>query len=815
MKRTLSIVLCVVMVLMTFAGCSKKEKNHEHTFADEYSYDANNHWLPATCEHTDEMANFGQHVDEDEDGVCDICGYYDKTHEHTFAEEWSFDETNHWHAATCGHHGAVADKAPHVDENNDGVCDVCGSNGGHEHTYEEEWSSDEKEHWHSPSCGHDVDPIDKGEHVDEDNDGNCDICGWFDKNHTHTYSDEWTSDSMYHWHAATCEHTGSVSEKALHEDADEDGHCDTCGYLICNHKDDDMDGVCDICGWYDVEHEHTFDKVMSDKSGHWKVASCHPGATTEKEAHVDANRDGKCDVCGYVICAHSYSNSWSSNETHHWHEPTCNCNVPKKDYGAHVDANGDGVCDVCKRGQKAEKLYTDIKSGSYKIVADKTWNYCQQAVKVHLDPGKYVVSNSNQLVNVAVKGQEIIEKQSIIFNVTKSGDYEILFRVFPFDNSELGNYEGTYSIRKLHDLVLKKDSGKVELPTIVTMEFTYVAPAAGKYELLNINSNVCVNDELNITGLTLNATKAGEKLTFTVMMPDTPGKDTFEFEWTIRPKAADFVVEEGSNDVKIPLGKDIELEFVAPENGSYLFSATESDTWFGFWNDDYEFVETTTRSNYLAKEMKAGQKLRIYVQALSEQVDRNEVIKVTNVGTNLHFAQPESVNVSATEKRISFWCYTTGYYQLKNANGSVPAEFGMIKPDGSIEWVSEKEVYLKEDEVLIFYVRGKNGATGSATLSLKRVVYEYTLARGTTLAKDMIPGKEYTLNMPQDIGHEHEMTLSWDNRNIQVYINGEPLTSGKTIKYVNQVFTVKLLSNGQENVKFVLDYIPKKDTTDT
>lgn len=28
------------------------------------------------------------------------CGLY---HTHTYAEEWSFDETNHWHAATCKH----------------------------------------------------------------------------------------------------------------------------------------------------------------------------------------------------------------------------------------------------------------------------------------------------------------------------------------------------------------------------------------------------------------------------------------------------------------------------------------------------------------------------------------------------------------------------------------------------------------------------------------------------------------------------------------------------------------------------------------
>lgn len=34
--------------------------------------------------------------------------------------------------------------------------------------------------------------------------------------HTHTYSAVWSSDNKNHWHAATCEHTGEVSDKAAH-----------------------------------------------------------------------------------------------------------------------------------------------------------------------------------------------------------------------------------------------------------------------------------------------------------------------------------------------------------------------------------------------------------------------------------------------------------------------------------------------------------------------------------------------------------------------------------------------------------------------
>lgn len=47
--------------------------------------------------------------------------------------------------------------------------------------------------------------------------------------HIHTYSTEWTSDATHHWHAATCEHTAEVKDKAEHSFAD--GKCSVCNAL--------------------------------------------------------------------------------------------------------------------------------------------------------------------------------------------------------------------------------------------------------------------------------------------------------------------------------------------------------------------------------------------------------------------------------------------------------------------------------------------------------------------------------------------------------------------------------------------------------
>ena len=47
----------------------------------------------------------------------------DPTHQHTFAQQWSISDAEHWHAATCNH-DITADNAAHTLVNN--VCSVCG-----------------------------------------------------------------------------------------------------------------------------------------------------------------------------------------------------------------------------------------------------------------------------------------------------------------------------------------------------------------------------------------------------------------------------------------------------------------------------------------------------------------------------------------------------------------------------------------------------------------------------------------------------------------------------------------------------------------
>ena len=73
MKRKIVSILasfCIAGSAFAFVGCG-----HEHTFAEDWSKDATHHWHAATCEHTEEKSDYAEHVDADENGVCDVCSH--------------------------------------------------------------------------------------------------------------------------------------------------------------------------------------------------------------------------------------------------------------------------------------------------------------------------------------------------------------------------------------------------------------------------------------------------------------------------------------------------------------------------------------------------------------------------------------------------------------------------------------------------------------------------------------------------------------------------------------------------------------------
>ena len=133
-----------------------------------------------------------------------------EAHEHSYSDEWSYDETHHWHAATCEHEGEVSDKA--------------------EHTFGE-WEVVSESTTEEPGLRRRT----------------CSVCGYFEEEelplHEHTFSDEWESDDEYHWHVATC-CEDVISEKEAHDYSD--WIIDTEASLT---EDGSQHRICSICGY--------------------------------------------------------------------------------------------------------------------------------------------------------------------------------------------------------------------------------------------------------------------------------------------------------------------------------------------------------------------------------------------------------------------------------------------------------------------------------------------------------------------------------------------------------------------------------------
>lgn len=102
-------------VIISFAPIEE----HEHTY--QWLTNETSHQKKYTCQcNTRDLTEF--HSDNDENKICDVCGYILTGHQHTFV--WGKDEISHCYSYTCGC-PTPPNAALHSDGDSDGKCDVC------------------------------------------------------------------------------------------------------------------------------------------------------------------------------------------------------------------------------------------------------------------------------------------------------------------------------------------------------------------------------------------------------------------------------------------------------------------------------------------------------------------------------------------------------------------------------------------------------------------------------------------------------------------------------------------------------------------
>lgn len=210
---------------------------------------------------------YESHSDADGDAYCDICKY-DLTCKHDRFLWYGTDEEFHeLHCGDCGN--SIANMEYHKDADGDTKCDVCGVgvvNNLHTHVWSTSWNHNDTGHWHPCADSACTTSLSSFAHEDDNNDGNCDVCGYGNKH-------EWCQN---HWHNGQYAHT-------------DDYH-----YTMC--------GDCWNAYGAGIAH-HGADGYRVETDKHYPVCvdcwmSYGPGV-----AHADTDNDGYCDECGEYLGA--------------------------------------------------------------------------------------------------------------------------------------------------------------------------------------------------------------------------------------------------------------------------------------------------------------------------------------------------------------------------------------------------------------------------------------------------------------------------------------------------------------------------------
>lgn len=382
-----------------------------------------------------------------------------KAHKHTFEKNWTTNETNHWHTATCEHSeekGSVeAHKFGKWVSNKDATCcndgtktrtcktckfsetDVDKGTATGLHLFLKTWTGDASGHWHPAACGNpdakkDFTTKHKFEKYVNDNNATCEedetqsrlcsICNYKDTKTVPKTKKGHSFSSFKSNNDATCEADGTKSRT-----------CSKCGKI---------ETVTDLKS----KKGHSFNSWTSNND-----ATCLEDGTKSRTCSTC----GKVETVTYINSkkGHSYSEDWTSDETNHWHAATCehtteisekvkhnyeiyktNFNYGNTKYTSNNDATctKDGTkstkCQTCgyvltvedERSAKGHKsdAGTITKAATTKTEGEKIYkcSVCGETIKTEVVPKLYAFHETVEKVDtVTINGT--------VYDIVTFGDY--------------------------------------------------------------------------------------------------------------------------------------------------------------------------------------------------------------------------------------------------------------------------------------------------------------------------------------------------------------------------------------------------------
>ena len=355
-----------------------------HTYSTEWTYDETNHWHKATCEHTDEKGDLGPHrwddgkitkdaghaVNGEKLYTCVDCGYQKTEVIPGQAHEYNQmipDDKYLAAAATCTTPAQYYYSC------------VCGAAGTETfsygeakgHTFADKWSYNELQHWRAATCEHTNEKVQVGDHIW--NPGvittqptattkgvktyTCSVCGATKteevepSTHQHTFSTAWQGNSTYHWHPATCEHTNVVSGLGEHN-----WNAGVVNVWPTHTTTGQKTYTCQTCGATKTEtlnQTHTFDQMVASSAYLKSNATCTSPAVYYKSCSCGA-KGTETFTYGSAL-GHTASGTWGKDANYHWN--VCSRCGAKGDLVAH-SFDSAGKCTVCGYSKEESHVHS-------------------------------------------------------------------------------------------------------------------------------------------------------------------------------------------------------------------------------------------------------------------------------------------------------------------------------------------------------------------------------------------------------------------------------------------------------------------------
>ena len=613
-------------------------------------------------------------------------------------------------------------------------------------------------------------------------------CGTPTPPHEHTFATGWTADANGHWHGATCEHTTEKADFAQHNDADGNGKCDACLYILFTLDTVTVSAPDGVTVSENLTAQTGTDLVFTATVSNKYLLFADGAEFVEKTV------DGDTATYKFKVSAINGNSEVT---------------LTKEKY-VFVDeiATGEGT-------------YTDLVSGQFAF-ADLTLSFDEA--------GTYYIYSDDGFVRfycgVDEWGEDFYDS---VYKVVVEEAGEVTVTTRRFADEDAAELAYNYYVVEADTVIVMTDTATdYVLPSNIEVVLQYTAADKGWY---NITFESEDYEYVSYMGTTVYASSCGAifETPVSIYADSLP---EFAISYTISWNVEQLVpttVQVGDNNFTFQSNTSNAITFTAPEAGAYSFVLTLDSNTFKYWSfyEDFEtgemvgYLGSDYSNIYITKYLAAGETVDLLVVNTMEVYnEETEEWEYTSVEITDTLTITNNGYVIDTEYE-----YTNG---LASTNGSTNTIFNTSDEDVTyyvsagegVVIVVDGEEYTSYDFTIMaqssvsFIIKTESETAIEVELTVMQVSYDIYTSFGTNYTTDaLIPGKIYNLVVNEMLGMMKPYTFTWDNEDVSILVDGTPVESGVSFTYYfGSQFTI--VNNGTESCYVEFEFIDPSDIGD-